>query len=125
MRRKSTRPHEKIPNTYAHVPYGDASPFGATLAELKAAGFHGGGEAAERKPGTPPASELLVPGHELWVNAEQAASILSESTFAVLRDEDGWILATWDEGRWWTREDSDAFTRAVADELLRRGRLPW
>ena len=47
----------------------------------------------------------------------EANAILAASQYLVLRDPDGVIVATWDEGRWWTPEESDAFTAAIVAEL--------
>jgi hypothetical protein len=61
-------PHETIPNTYRGVPHdrprAGFTVGGATMAELRAAGFHGGPDAErhERKPGTAPLEEYLVEG---------------------------------------------------------------
>jgi hypothetical protein len=83
----------------------------ASYAELQAAGFHGGTEAepVERKPGTAPASELTTIGEQL-VDPTMAKAILAESTFRVMRDPERAIVATWDEGRWWTPAESDAYS---------------
>lgn len=35
----------------------------------------------------------------------------------VLRDPEGAIVATWDEGRWWTPEESARFVEALTSEL--------
>jgi hypothetical protein len=114
------RPHETIPNTFAHV-WPDSPPPGyhvgeATYAELQTAGFHGG-EMAEPKPGTAPADDVLVEGHSVTVGPDEARNILAAARLVVLRDPSGAIVATWDEGRWWTPEESDAFSAAIAAEL--------
>jgi len=36
---------------------------------------------------------------------------------AVLRDPDGTIVATWDEGRWWTPEESARFVEVLTSEI--------
>lgn len=112
-----------IPNTYAgydheNVPDGHSAEW-VEPAELHAAGFHGGPEALpEHKPGTAPASELLITGSSsMVVGPDEAATILAAGRALVLRDPDESIVATWDEGRWWTREESDAFTAAIVAEL--------
>jgi hypothetical protein len=113
-------PHESIPNTYRDVGFEVAPPghsiAEATFAELRAAGFHGRPEAEpiEREPGTAPLDELLIPGEEGLVSA---STLLGDATFHVLRDSEETIVATWDEGRWWTPEESDAFTVAIEAEF--------
>jgi hypothetical protein len=115
--RQQRRPHVLIPNTYVHVPMHGLPDEGlvsgdASYAELQAAGFHGGPEAppVRRSPGTPPISELVVPGEVVQVSA---ATLLAEAKFRALRDRDSRIVATWDEGHWWTPSESVAFTAAL------------
>ena len=115
---KQGRPHDTIPNTYAEAGY-DSPPPGYTVgyakfSELQAAGFHEG-ESVERKPGTMPTAELTAGVHQ--IESDVAAAILAESTFRVLRDPAGTIVASWDEGRWWTPDESDAFTQALIQEM--------
>jgi hypothetical protein len=45
---------------------------------------------------------------------------LNEMFIAVLRDDDGVVVATWDEGRWWTQEESDAFLLTLTNPLMRQ-----
>lgn len=117
--------HRDIPNTYADVPppLNGSPPRGlshssATLAELQAAGFHGGPDrphGADR-PGQQPLEEFLVDGtHEF--TPEVTAQLMRHAKFAVLRDPSSQIVATWDEGRWWTPSESDEFTRQVSAEM--------
>jgi hypothetical protein len=56
----------------------------------------------------------LIPGEEGLVSA---STLLADATFHVLRDSEETIVATWDEGRWWTSEESDAFTAAIEAEF--------
>jgi len=104
-----------IPRTYEDVPPGYTED-SATFADLRAAGFHAGGEPPERKPGTAPALERFVDGRQT-IRPEDASALLAESLFHVLRDPAGKIVATWDEGRWWTPEESDAFTAMIGEGL--------
>jgi hypothetical protein len=103
-----------IPNTYAKVPSGFTEGE-ATRADLVAAGF--GHDPETDKPGQQPLSEMLVEGESTLVDGDVAAKILRESTFGALRDPEGKIVATWDEGRWWTPEESAEFTRQLGAEL--------
>ena len=57
--------------------------------------------------------ELLVDGRLLQLEPETAATILAASTFRVLLDPDGRIVAAWDEER--TPSECDAFTRDSTD----------
>ena len=95
-------PRGTIPKTYRHVPHGYAVG-GATFAELKAAGFHGGPEVPTPEPQPEPA-----PFPELLTEADVSdlpPETLARAVFIVLRDSDGRIVATWAEGRWWTPEE--------------------
>jgi hypothetical protein len=108
-----------IPNTYSEVPPGYTEKW-VTNAELLAAGFHGGGEPSERKPGSAPVEELLVEGPQV-ISVADAATIMAAAMFPALLNPDGVIVATWDEGRWWTPEESDAFTAALVAEMQDEG----
>lgn len=39
--------------------------------------------------------------------------------YSVLHDEDGTIVATWDEGRWWTPEESEAWVATMLNSDVR------
>jgi hypothetical protein len=62
---------------------------------------------ASRAPGrqAPRAAPYHAPGARL---------ALAGATFLVLRDPRGVIVATRDEGRWWTLDEFDAFTALAA-----------
>ncbi|MGE5273861.1 MAG: hypothetical protein ACM3QU_08915 [Verrucomicrobiota bacterium] len=79
-----------IAETYPGVPPG-FSVDSATIAELREAGFDG------REPGQPRAG--AQPLDEMPVDGRQ--------TVHVLRDPEGQIVATWNEGegRWWTPKE--------------------
>jgi hypothetical protein len=101
----------------------DEVPSGLTVCdvsrkELHDAGFFGGKEAKvpRRKPGTAPIDELLAEGLG-WMTPSMAETILAETSSIALRNDEGKILATWDEGRWWTPQESDAFIRQLKKEL--------
>ena len=87
-----------IPNTYQTIPEGFVED-SATMAEVRAAGFHGqldqlGAAAIEAHDrGLPP-----------------------DVRFKVLRDPSGAVVAEWDEGRWWTPAESDEFVRQLVAE---------
>jgi len=107
-----------IPCTYPQIPEGYTRGL-ATQRELQLAGFHGGPEEEEitRAPGTPPLSEYMASGVgevEIPMN-----TVLAESDSYVLLDPEGKIVATWDEGRWWTPEESDLFTAQLIEEMER------
>ena len=89
----------------------------ATGSEMAPAGWPGYGEA--RKPGSAPASELLVEGETVTLAADEARSIMAEARFRVLRDPEGRIVATWDEGRWFTPEESQAYVQRLTEQLKR------
>lgn len=105
-----------IPCTYTETPDGFTED-SVTDADLRAAGFFSQSSAVERTPGTPPAQELLVPDSTIKVGPVEANTILAGSVFRALRNREGVIVATWDEGRWWTPEESDAFIAAMVREL--------
>lgn len=111
LSRRRLPAHKPIPNTYAEVPAGFTEDQ-ATMADLKAVGFHGGGDLGEARPGDPPLSEMLVEGRQM-VEPDTAALLLRHAKLKVLRDTQGRIVATWDEGRWWTPEESDEFSRRI------------
>jgi hypothetical protein len=112
---------ETIPNTYRHVPR-DRPPAGfttdvATKTELRAAGFFGGPDAepGRRKPGTAPAEEYVTaPGGFVSIPTDAMMEVFERSPSCVLRDASGAIVAMWDEARWWTPDESDAFIEAIA-----------
>jgi hypothetical protein len=45
---------------------------------------------------------------------------MDEMMIACLRDDDGNVVATWDEGRWWTQEESAAFVLTLTNPLMRQ-----
>lgn len=89
-----------IGEQYPVADYGTPSPDmqGATWGELNEAGFD--------RPDPAPAIEIDGEVRELF--------------FYVLRDAEGQIVATWDEGRWWTPAESAAFTAVMASPVVRR-----
>jgi hypothetical protein len=86
-----------IPCKYPATPEGFTES-GASFAELQAAGFHEDTRDAED-------------GH---ADDPTLARIILNERFQVLRDPNGTIVATWDEGRWWTPEESAEFSRRAA-----------
>jgi hypothetical protein len=109
-----------IPNTYEHVLFEHVPPAfrtdSATTAELQAAGFHQGSDYGEDKPGQQPIDEMLVEGVQT-LTPDVARQLQRGGTFMVLRGPLGNIVATWDEGRWWTPSESAEFTRQIVEEL--------
>lgn len=87
----------------------------ARMADLQAAGFHRDEKYEERKPGSPPLDELLLVGLQ-EISADVASQVMAEALFPALRDADGVIVATWDEGRWWTPEESEQLMAALIAE---------
>ena len=107
----------EYPTTYTDTPSG-FSTGSARYEDLRLAGFHGGpdGITVSHTPGTPTTDdELLVDGRLLQLEPGIAATILASTTFRVLLDPDGRIVAAWDEERWWTPSECDAFTRDSTD----------
>jgi hypothetical protein len=90
----------------------------ATQGDLADAGFRHAERGEPRKPGEAPLDELLVSGQQT-ITMETARRILAESWVYVLRDGDGRIVATWDEGRWWTPDESAEFLAALLAEAKR------
>ena len=107
-----------IPNTYAEIPPGFTEDV-ATRSELQAAGFDRD-DPGESKPGEQPVEEMLVEG-EQTITPDLAAQVLRETVVRVLRDTDGAIVATWDEGRWWTPQESEIFVTRIIAELQAAG----
>jgi hypothetical protein len=109
----------EIPNTYPDIPpsFTEGS---ASHAELQAAGFHLGEDLGKDEPGQQPLDEMLVEGEQV-IGPDVAAQLLRQSKFLVLRDPQGTIVATWDEGRWWTPEESAEFTRQLVAEMRGEG----
>jgi hypothetical protein len=103
-----------IPCTYATVPTGFTEG-SATHTELQAAGFYGGADLGTDKPGEQPLDEMLLEGLQV-LGPDVAAKVLRQGRYGVLCGPDGNIVATWDEGRWWTPEESDEFTRRIVAE---------
>jgi hypothetical protein len=71
------------------------------MAELRAAGFHSQLEAAD------------VEAHDM--------GLPPGVRFKVLRDPSRAVVAQWDEGRWWTPAESDAFLRQLVAESAPSG----
>jgi hypothetical protein len=104
-----------IPRTYETVPDGFTER-DATDAELQAAGFRQATATETHKPGQQPLDEMLVPGETVLVDPQLASDILREMPALVLCDPEGAIVATWDEGRWWTPDESAEFVRRIIAE---------
>ncbi len=102
-----------IPRTYATVPDGFAD-CEATEAEVEAAGFRGAGP---EKPGQQPLDEMIVEDGEQMLPIEVVDQVMRQARHRVLRDPHGEIVATWDEGRWWTPSESGEFTRRLVAEM--------
>ena len=96
----------ELPCVYEEIPNGFTEGT-ATYAELRAVGFHQGGRADG-------ADRLSGPQD---IALDLAGQILKNVTFRVLRDPAGKIVATWDEGRWWTPSESDEFQRRIVDGM--------
>jgi Fe-S cluster assembly ATPase SufC len=54
------------------------------------------------------------------IDQHGVAHDINEMLIAVLRDDDGVVVATWDEGRWWTPAESDAFVATLTNPLMRQ-----
>lgn len=115
--------HRQIPNTYENIPSDAEGVEGlvsdwASDVEVRANGFFGGPEdaAAPDKPGEHPLSEYLVHGETVDLDGRTAARLVRDSKVRVLRNPLRVIVATWDEGRWWTAEESEVFIRQLAAE---------
>ena len=104
-----------IPNTYRQIPPGFTDDT-AAQADLDAAGFGRADVLGADKPGQQPLDEMLVGGVQT-ISPETAAQILRQATVRVLRDPGGKIVATWDEGRWWTPTESAEFLRQIVAEI--------
>jgi hypothetical protein len=87
-------------------PAGDADAF-----EMNDAGW----DRPLPKPGDAPMSELAVPGRQT-ITPDLASQMLAQAMYRVLRDGHGAIVATWDEGRWWTPDESEAFVAQLIAE---------
>lgn len=104
-----------IPTTYTDVPPGfTEGP--ATFEDLQSAGFHQGVDLGEDRPGQQPLGEMLVKGEQV-IPPDVLEQIFRNTIFRVLRDRDGDIVANWDEGRWWTPEESDEGLRRILDDM--------
>ena len=108
---------DTIPCKYWYTPEGFTIG-DATVAALQAAGFHRNADPGEDKPGQQPLSEMLVSGSQM-LTPDVAAQVMRNALFRVLRDPDGSIVATWDEGRWWTPDESEAFTALLVAQYRR------
>jgi len=104
-----------IPVTYRDAPVGFASGW-ATNAEMASSGFEHLHEAGETPPGAQPLDEHLVEGVQM-ISPEVAAQLMRAARVPVLRDPVGRIVATWDEGRWWTPDESAEFLRRIVAEI--------
>jgi hypothetical protein len=67
------------------------------------------------EPGQQPLDEMLVEGPQR-VDPDVAKQVLRQVTVRVLRAPNGDIAATWDEGRWWTPDESAEFLRQLVAE---------
>lgn len=110
-------PHKTIPNTYRRVPIDGLPDEGlaagrASNAELRAAGFYS--RTPPPRPGIQPVSEFLI---ELGPQLAPVESLIADMQVIGLRDGSGRIVATWDEGRWWTPAESDAFLEVLVAEI--------
>jgi hypothetical protein len=83
---------------------------------LKAAGFYPDDDEGRPRPGDAPLDELAVEGPQR-MEPGVADQLLRASTFVVLRDPDGVIAATWDEGRWWTPSEANEHVRRLVAEM--------
>jgi len=110
-----------IPNTYATVPPGFTED-DATQADLVEAGFERSDLGADAA-GQQPLDEMLVEGPQ-EIEPGVAAQLLRHSKVRVLRDSVGVIVATWDEGRWWTPTESAEFLRQIVAEMRGQGPAP-
>jgi hypothetical protein len=59
---------------------------------------------------------MIVTGTQL-IEPALAAQILRDTYSRVLRDAEENIVATWDEGRWWTPDESAEFLRLIVADL--------
>jgi hypothetical protein len=115
-----------VPNAYAgfdlvNVPPGyDVRE--ASYPKLRAAGFPGPSnlEAAQRKPESRALGELLASEEPGEIAGDEASTLLAEAWFLTLCDPMGTIVAIWDEGRWWTPEESETLVDALIAELKQR-----
>lgn len=105
----------KIANKYKEIPFD--SGVKATMTELQDAGFMPG-MPNEDTPGLMPEEEIILEPGVQTVQMETMAAIMARSSFRVLRDEDENIVANWDEGRWWTPEESTAFIKLIQRDIL-------
>src|SRR4051794_31919405 len=71
--------------------------------EMNAAGW----DRPVPQPGDAPMDELVVEG-EQEITTGVADQMIAQARYHVLRDAGGKIVATWDEGRWWTPEESNS-----------------
>jgi hypothetical protein len=59
---------------------------------------------------------MLLEGGQV-IDGDVLAQVGREARSFVLRNPTGKIVATWDEGRWWTPEESAEFTRQLIVEM--------
>jgi hypothetical protein len=97
----------ELPCVYTEIPNG-LTEGTATYAELRAVGFHQGvrAEGADRL------------GGPRDIPIDFAGRILRDVTFRALRDPAGKVVATWDEGRWWTPSELEEFQRRIIGGML-------
>lgn len=111
--------HRNIQCKYRDTPFGFTES-AADLHQMRVAGFHqvrpGAEDIGAPKPGEQPLSELVIDGRQM-VTPDIAARIMRDAHFIVLRDIGGSIVATWDEGRWWTPDESAEFQRQLVAEM--------
>jgi hypothetical protein len=107
-----------IAETYPGVPPGFTVD-SATIAELREAGFDRS-EPGQPRVGEQPLDEMLVEGSQT-IDPDLAPRLLRDARVRVLRDPEGQIVATWNEGegRWWTLKESAALLAYLVAELKR------
>jgi hypothetical protein len=105
---------EKYPTS--HWGYPRPGPAGdATYAELREAGFFRDVPAVDDLPGAEIPPEFWT-GVTVEPTPDQVVALLRLSHFKVLRRA-GRIVATWDEGRWWTPDESGAHLADLVTNL--------
>jgi hypothetical protein len=110
-----------IPQTYREVPAG-FSVGSASVFDLARAGFEQYEDYLPGpRPGEQPQSEMVVEGIQ-YITPDLAHGILRSSKFRVLTDRTGNVVATWDEGRWWTPKESAEFLKQIVAEMRGRSR---
>jgi hypothetical protein len=87
----------------------------ATHTDLVAAGFERP-EVCEDRPGQQPLDEMLVEGRQTLA-PDVASQVFRQLKVPVLRDATGQLVATWDEGRWWTPAESAEYLRRLVAQM--------